>query len=159
MSIFTKIGAWLSKAFKTLKTDGAKVAVAITEGLQDGIKSGVLTAVADLIGGIFPNVKNLPAEIVADLQKYLPKILATELAIEGLPDNPTDKDFTEFETRVMTAFGVTDDTSKLWSTLAAQVYSIIRRHVGAGPYTFAELINDVEESYQDYLADKAALGA
>lgn len=149
------IGAWIAKEFKSIKTDGAKVAVAITEGLQTALKSGAVTAVADLISGIFPNVKNLPAEIVADLEKYLPKVLAFELAIEGLPDNPTQQDFTDFEGRVLTAFGVTDSKSKLWSTLAAQIYGIIQAHVGNLAYTFAELVGDVEKAYQLYLSDKA----
>lgn len=155
MSIFKAIGAWFAKAFKSIKTDGAKIAVAITEGLQTALKSGVVAAIADLIGGIFPNVKNLPAEIVADLEKLLPKILAAELAVEGLPDSPTQQDIADFESRVLAAFGVTDNKSKLYSTLAAQIYGIIQSHVGAGSYTFAELVADVEQAYQDYVADKA----
>ncbi len=149
------VGKWIAKAFKTIKTDGAKIAVAITEGLQAALKSGVVAAIADLISGIFPNVKNLPAEIVADLEKVIPKVLAVELAIEGLPDNPTEADIADFEQRVLNAFSVTDKKSKLYTTLAAQVYGIIQSHVGAGEYTFAELVKDVEDAYQLYLQDKA----
>lgn len=156
MSIFTKIGSWLSKAFKTLKTDGAKVAIAITEGLQQGLKSGVLTDIADVISGIFPNVKNLPAEIVADLKIWIPKILGAELAIEGLPDNPTEKDILDFENKVITAFGEKDEHSKLWTVLASQVYAIIQKHIGQPKVTFFELAKDVQEAWLDYQADKAA---
>lgn len=147
------IGAWFAKAFKTIKTDGAKIAVAITEGLQEALKSGVVAAIADLVSGIFPNVKNLPQEIVTDLEKLIPKILAVELAIQGLPDSPTQQDVLDFEKRVLAAFNVTDDKSKLYSVLASQIYGIIQSHVGAGPYTFAELVNDVEKAYQLYLQD------
>jgi len=109
----------MSKAFKSIRTDGAKIAIAITEALQAALKGGTVAAIADLVSGIFPNVKNLPQEIIADLDILLPKVLATELAIEGLPDNPTEQDILNFEKIVLAAFKVQDDKSKLWTVLSA----------------------------------------
>jgi hypothetical protein len=158
MSIFSKIGNWFAKTFKNIKTDAAKIAVAITEGLQTALKSGTVAAVADLVSGIFPNVKNLPQEIIADLNAILPKILATELAIEGLPDHPTEKDILNFETMVLDAFKIHDDKSKLWTVLSSQIYGILRRHVGDPQVTFFELAADVEEAFRDYKKDLADMG-
>lgn len=157
MSIFSKIGHWFSKTFKSVKTDGAKVAVAITEDIQTALKSGILKAVADVISTLFPSVHDLPAEIIAELQVVIPKVLAAELAVQGLPDHPTEQDIQDFEAKILQAFGVHDNKSKLYTTLAAQVYGIIKKHVDSGaPFTFASLVRDVEEAYEDYQSDKAA---
>jgi hypothetical protein len=158
MSIFSKIGGWFAKTFKSLKADGAKIAVAITEGLQTALKSGTLVAVADLVSVIFPNVRNLPQEIIADLNAVLPKILAAELAIEGLPDHPTEKDILDFENMVLAAFKIHDDKSKLWTVLSSQIYGILRRHVGDPQVTFFELAADVEEAFLDYKQDLVDTG-
>jgi hypothetical protein len=153
MAILRKIGTWLAKVFKNIKTDGAKTAVAITEGLQTGLKLGILSTIADVVSALFPVTGNLPRVIVADLDKALPKILAAELAIEGLPDKPSQQDMLDFENRVLTAFNVHDDNSKLWTSLAAQVYGIIQKHAGEPDIPFSRLMADVEEAYQDYKAD------
>lgn len=155
-SFLKPVGAWFAKVFKAVKTDGAKIAVAITEGIQGALKSGVVAALADLISGIFPGVKGLPQEIVADLNIWIPKILAAELAIEGLPDSPTEQDILAFENRVLAAFGVHDDKSKLYTVLASQIYGILKKHVDAGEaFTFASLVADVEEAYALYKQDVA----
>lgn len=153
MSIFQKVGAWLAKVFKSVKTDGAKIAVAITEDFQIALQSGIVKALADVISAVFPSVHNLPQQIVADLQILVPKILASELALQGLPDNPTEQDILDFEKRVLDAFNVHDQKSKLYTTLAAQIYGIIEKHASGTPWTFAELVAAVEEAYQDYVAD------
>lgn len=158
MSIFTKIGAWLAKVFKTVKVDGAKIAVAITEGLQTALKNGTVSTIVDIISGVFPNVKNLSDDIVKELQVLLPKLLATELAIQGLPDNPTEADILAFENKVLAAFHVTDDHSKLWTVFASQVYGILRKHVGEPNITFFELAADVQEAFLDYKKDLEDVG-
>lgn len=156
MSIFTKIGAWLAKAFKSVERDGDKIAIAITEGVQEALKSGVLTGIADVLEGIFPGVKNLPTEIVAELDKLIPKILASELALQGIPDNATPQDILDFENKVIAAFDVKSDNSKLWTTLAAQVYGLIQTYLALPNPTFADRVNVVEDAWKLYVADKAA---
>lgn len=158
MSIFTKIGSWLSKVFKSVKTDGAKAAVAITEGLQTALTNGTVSTILDIISGVFPSAKNLSDDILKELQVLTPKVLATELAIEGLPDNPTEADLLAFENKVLAAFHVTDDHSKLWTVFASQVYGILRKHAGQDHVTFFELAADVQEAFLDYKKDVADAG-
>lgn len=98
-------------------------------------------------------------EVLAFLDANINKILAVELAVEGLPDTPTPDDVTAFASRVSNAIAGKDltGTSKLWSTLAAQVTGIIETKVNnKEPLTFAVLVDAVEEAYQDYKADLAA---
>jgi len=152
MSIFTKIGGWFAKVFKSVKTDGVKIAIAVTEGIKNALNSGILNFIAQVI----PGHSDIPKEIVAVLNQWIPKLLATELAVQGLPDNPTEQDILDFENRVIAAFGKIDNKSKLYTLLSAQIYGIIRDRLSDGtPYTFAELVVDVEHAYQDYQKDLA----
>jgi hypothetical protein len=155
MSLWT----WLAKIFKSVKTDAAKIAVVITEDVQTLLKTGLAGELAKAISAIFPNVKNLPQEVVDTLQKTIPKILAAELALQGLPDNPTEQDILDFERKVLEAFSVHDSKSKLYTTLGAQVYGILYEYAHGKKLTFANLVVDLEEAYQDYLRDKAEADA
>jgi len=154
MSIFTKVGQWISKVWKSLKDNTDTVAIAITEEVQAGLKSGTLTSLAQIVEDVLPTSGKLPEQVVADLQVAVPKILAFELAVQGLPDNPTAADIQAFETNILTAFGLSNDHSKLWTTLAAQVYGIIKADVDSGvKYTFAQCVIDVESAYNAYVQD------
>lgn len=153
MSIFT----WIAKLFRSIKDDAAKVAVAITEGIQTALKAGILTPIADFLDATFKT--EIGEEVITFLNGNITKILAVELAVEGLPDNPTPDDITAFASRVSNAIAGKDLTgkSKLWSTLAAQVAGIIETEVNKKEsLTFAVLVDAVETAYQDYLADQAA---
>jgi hypothetical protein len=153
MKIFKKIGEWFKRAFATVKTDGAKVAIAITEGIQAALKSGVVGFLAKVIESIFPATHDIPEQAVAEINKLIPKVLATELAVQGLPDSPTEADILSFEQSVLQAFMVHDQKSKLYTVLASQIYGILQHHTQGTPFTFAELVADIEEAYQDYLKD------
>lgn len=154
MSIFKAIGAFFAKVFKFVKTDAAKVAIAVTEGVKTALLDGVLGFVAEIVDGLTKS--QVPTEIVALIQANIYKILAVELAIQGLPDSPTEADILAFEQDVLTAFGVVSDKSKLYTVLASQIYGIIKAQVDAGTkLTFAQLVVDVEQAYADYLADQA----
>lgn len=151
------IWSWLGRLFHGLKTDVAKVAVAITEGVQSALKSGVLPVIADVIDITFHT--HLGEDIVKQLNTFVPKILAVELGLEGLPDNPTTEEITAFADKVSTAISGKDLTgkSKVWTTLSAQIALMIKNQVDAGtPLTWAQLVSDIEDAYQDYKADLAA---
>lgn len=150
------VGKWLSKEFKSVEVDGDKIAIAITEGIQSALKSGVVTEVADVIEAVFPGVKNLPTEIVAGLNVLIPKILASELALQGLPANATPQDVLDFEQKVLAAFNVVSDKSKLYTTLAAQVYGLLLDYQKIVNPSFADKVNVVENAFKLYVADKAA---
>lgn len=155
MSIFTKIGQWFAKTFSSVLQDADKIAIAITEGFKTAMVTGVVGWIAELLDGLTKS--QVPTEIVTLIQNNIDKVLAAELAIQGLPASPTAADILTFEQAVLKAFGVTSSTSKLYTTLAAQIYGIIQAQAQAGTkFTFAELVDDVEAAYQDYLADQAA---
>ena len=65
--------------------------------------------------------------MVDELKIIVPKVLAAELALKELPDNPTEKDIKKFADAVLKAFNVENNNSKLWTTFGAQVYGIVDR--------------------------------
>lgn len=154
MSIFSKIGTWFAGAFKTVETDADKIAIAVTEGIKTALVSGVAGFIAEILDGLTKS--QVPTELVTLVQNNIDKLLAVELAIQGLPASPTEADILAFEQEVLKAFSVTSDASKLYTTIAAQVYGIIKTQADSGTkFTFAQLVEDVEEAYRDYQTDIA----
>lgn len=157
MSILSKVGAWFKKVFVAIKDDADKVAITITEEIKTGLDSGVIAAIAKALDTITGHVST---EVLTLLQAAVPKALAVELAIQGLPDNPTAADITTFDTAVLTAVGGASlvASSQLWTTLAAQVYAMLQTDLSAsgGSMTFAQIVALVEKSYQQYLTDQAS---
>lgn len=156
MSIFSKIGAWFAKIFKSIKDHAAPVAVAVTEGVKTFLVSGVAGALAGVIDSIIGS--HVAEEIVTLLKNNINKALAVELAVQGLPDNPTQDNIQSFEDAIIKAFSGLEPAgkSKLYTTLAAQVYGIIENTLNENPKpTFAQWVAAVEEAYNDYLKDKA----
>jgi hypothetical protein len=150
-----KVWQWFTKLFKTVKDDADKLAIAFTEEVKDFITTPLAGGLAVLIDTTFKT--HLAEEGLAFLKKNIYKILALELGLQALSDDPTEQEILDFENAViktvtgLDAFG----KSKLWSTFAAQVLGIIKSHEGDASYTYAQLIKDVEEAYQDYLQDLA----
>jgi spore maturation protein SpmB len=151
-----KLIEWLKNLGKHLKTDFGLIAVHITEGVQEALKSGALDWLATGIEKIFPSVHNLPEEVIALLQKYIPKALAVEYAVIGFPDNPTDEDIKTLAGKILGSAGVKDQASKLWSTICADVIAILRAYEGHETHTFAERVKEGEEIFQKIKADLAA---
>ena len=149
MSFLSKIGAWFKKVVKSLVHDVAPVAVSITEGIKVALDSGVVGFIASIVDGMLKS--HLAEDIVVLLKKYIPDALAVELAIEGLPDNPTEQDVLDFENKVIAAFGKVSDKSRLYTTLAASIYGRLKEGLGDGKLTFAETVAIIEDSYQQYL--------
>ena len=162
MSIFTwigkaakSVGTWLGKAFTAIEKDAAPVAVAVIEELKALWGGPVPGFIASLLDSLLKS--QIPTEIVTVIGNALPTLLADALALEGLAANPTDAQIITFEEAVLAAFKVTPDKSKLYSTLGAQIIGIIRANTAPGDkFTFAVLVNDLEQAYQDYLNDQAA---
>lgn len=154
-NIFKSIGAWFSKIFKSVQQDGDKIAIVITEDVQEALKSGVVDGLAGVISAVFPSVKNVPEEVVGYLKVLIPKLLASELAVEGLPADPTEADIQAFIQRVLAAFNVNNNNSKLWTTLASQVYGLLQTYINAPTQSFADLVKVVEQAYIDYVQDQA----
>ncbi len=150
------IGRNIANLFKSFKKGVAKTAVSITEAIKTATEGSIVKTLASFIDGALNTHLAEDARLL--INKLALKALAVELAIEGLPDNPTEDDITSFEEDVITVVsGLTpSQSSKLWTTLAAQVYEHIKEALGNDDViTFAEIVNVVEESYQDYIKDKA----
>jgi hypothetical protein len=158
MSIFTKVGEWFAKEFSSTVQDADKIAIAITEATKQALNDGVLNFVAEIVDGLTKS--GVAEEIVTLVSAHIYQVLAVELAIQGLPANPTPADILTFEQAVLKAFGVTSDKSKLYTQLAAQIYGLIQAQVNAHlSFTFADLVKAVEAAYQDYLQDQQAQAA
>lgn len=152
-----KIWNWLKKAFTVIEKDVDKVAITVTQHIKDDLDNGVLGFIATTLAGVLHS--QVPIEIVALLKMKIPKILAVELAIQGIPDNATDQDILEFEQRVLDAFGVNNQKSKLYTVLASQIYLEVKTLMNeAHGVTFAEAVKLIEDSYTLYLKDKADIG-
>lgn len=156
MSIFSKIGQWLGKAFNTIRIDADKVAISVTEAIKQGLDDGILPLLADIIPG------NIPKEVIALLEIWVPKLLAVELAIQGLPEKPTGQQIQDFTNVVIAAVASKSDLNKsqLWSTFAGQIYNLIESAINANPnhgLTFAQIIKIVDDAYNDYKLDQTII--
>jgi hypothetical protein len=158
MSIFKDIAKFITKTlphaiadfFTCAKNEGNKIAMAITQGVKKALESGVVEDVAKILEAVFPNVKNLPTEIVDQLKVWVPKVLAAELAIDALPADAAEEQIQKFTADVLAALGAKDDHSKTWSTLSGTIYSILRAYTGQSKMTWYELLQKVEEAFQEY---------
>jgi len=146
---------WLASKITSGVKTAAPIAVTITEAVKTILSNpvtGFLENIADSVTGT-----NLPTALANDVIAIIHKVLAAELAIEGLPDNPTQAQVTTFEQAVLKAFNVSADNSRLYTVLGAQIYALVNTTATSGtPVTFAVLVADVEAAYQDYQADLAA---
>lgn len=136
---------------KGVKTE-APVAIVITEAVKTILASptaGLLESIIDSVTGT-----GIAVSAANAINAKIPGILAAELAIEGLPANPTQADILAFEQRVMAAFNISSDNSRLYTVLGAEIYGIINAQSGK-PITFAILVADIEQAYQDYQKDLA----
>lgn len=150
MSIFTKIWAFIKKIGQWTVSHAAPTVVAVVEELQTLWKSGTIGFIASVLDSLTKS--GVPTAVVNSVGKELPNILAAALAIEGLPTDPTDAQLADFEQRVLAAFGIHDNKSKLYTVVGADLIGIIRRDLIPGqPFTWATLAEDLEEAYQDYL--------
>jgi hypothetical protein len=112
---------------------------------------GLLTNIADAVFGT-----QVPSNIAALINAGIIKVLTVELAIQGLPDNPTDAQVLTFEQNIMKAFNVTSNNSKLYTVLGAQIYGIIQENIDNGKTNFADWVDAIEQAYLDYQKDLAA---
>lgn len=146
-------GGFFDRLFTHIKKDANIVAISVTEGIKAALDSGTVGFLAGIIDSLLKT--HIAEDALEILKNYIPKVLAAELALQGLPDNPTEADVLAFEQAVLDAFKIHDDKSKLYTTLAAQLYGKLKDALGDGKITFAEAVIIIEETYQDYLSDKA----
>ena len=153
-SIFTRAWTWFTKNFVNHIQSSAHVAFIITETIKTLLANpitGFLENVADTITGT-----QIPTDIANAINAVIPKIIAVELGIQGLPANPTAADIAKFEADILSIFNISSNNSKLYTELAAQIYGIIQTSVNSGKTSFADWVIDIENIYLAYKADLAA---
>lgn len=154
VTVFLQAWSWFKKNFIDHIQSAAPVAIFITETVKTILANpevGFLLTLANSITGT-----NLPTAIANDITAIIPKVLAVELGIEGLPPNPTPDQILAFENAVMKAFNVNSNNSKLYTELAAQIYGIIQTAIASGVNNFATWVTAVEQMYLDYQKDLGA---
>lgn len=157
MSLFSDIlkpFKWLAGIFVSHAISAAPVAITITEAIKAILANpitGFLENVADAITGT-----QVPTTIANAINGIIPKILAIELSIQGLPANATADQILAFEQAILKAFSVTSNNSKLYTEIAAQVYGIVQTNIANGTTNFAGWVIAIEQAYLDYQKDLAA---
>ena len=158
MSLFTPLinaWTWFKKTVIDHVKSGAAIAVTITETVKTILNNPVATFLEDFADTVTHS--QLPTQIAAAVNSAIPKILAVELAVEGLPNNPTPEQVLAFEQSILKAIGVNSNNSKLYTELGAQIYGIIQANIAGGTTKFADWVIAVEQAYQDYKADLATV--
>jgi hypothetical protein len=153
-SIFVRAWTWFTKNFINHIQSAGHVAFVITETIKTLLANpitGFLTNIADTVTGT-----QIPTEIANAINAIIPKILAVELSIQGLPANPTPADIQAFENEILASFSVSNNNSKLYTVLAAQIYGVIQANIANGTTNFAGWVIAIEQIYTDYKADLAA---
>lgn len=154
ISILTSSWDWFKKTFINHLISADKVAITITETIKSLLANPIaafLENAADAVTGT-----QVPTNIANTINGVIPKILAIELGIEGLPANPTESDVLAFEQSILKAFSVSNNNSKLYTELSAQIYGIIQTAEATGKTNFADWVADIEQAYLDYKKDLAA---
>ena len=156
MGVLQDIGAWFKKVFGHAIKDIDKIAITVTQYIKIGLETGVVQAIAKALDGVTGHIST---EVYDFLNKEIPKLLAAELALQGLPENPTEADIIAFENAVLAAIVSKTDQQKsaVWTKLTAQVFILFSDALKAnnGHLTFAEIVGIIEQAYQDYLQDVA----
>lgn len=157
MSINLKpILSWIGKLLHKVKDDAAKVAVSITQGVKLFLNSGIADGLAKVVDGIIGS--SLAENIVNALKGNINKVLVVELALQGLPDDPTEQDILNFENEAIKAISGLSPAgkSKLYTLLAAQIYGDVHAELnGDTTLTFAQIVTILEHAYSDYQSDVA----
>lgn len=133
----------IAKAFKegVLKAD--QIAIYITQDINAALQSGTADDIAQILSGIFPSVKNIPAELVAELRIAIPEGLAIELGLQAELTNYSPDNTGAFVTAILGAFKVDADNSKMWSELSVKITTKLQNT----PRTFAGIVKAIDEIF------------
>lgn len=147
----------IKNIFKGAKKDFAHLAVVILEDIKPALNSGVVGFLSKLFDSLTKS--NIAEDVIKFLQTNIPKILAANLAIQGLPDNPTSDEILKFEQDIIEAFGKLDKKSKLYTIFVADTYGILQETFETTPDvppTYAEWVETIQKIFLKLQADKEA---
>ena len=153
MSIFKKFWTLLTSIFVKIETDYAKVVVTVLQEVKVALNTGAAGFIANVLDGLTKS--QIPTEVIAKIQEYLPALLATALAIEAPPANADAATIQAWEQSVMKAWGLNSSTDKVVSVVGADLIAIL----SAKNQTFAQRIIELEQTYQDMSSGNATVTA
>lgn len=148
---------WIHDLFAN-KAKWAAIGVTVTEDIQTVFKSPEVGFLAKA-GDTLLNTKLLENG-VDFVNKEIPVVLTAELAIEGLPDNPTADQIITFEKAALTAIGVklTKD-GRVWNDVAVVIgvkAAEWTKESDAGNFTWAKKTEIIKETFDEIKAKIAA---
>jgi len=158
MSLWT----WLGGLFHHLKVKIAPAVVGILEVVKGAEESGVVDGLAKVVDQAFHTTAAENGNAL--LKKGINSALAAFLAIEDLPDNPTEDQVQKFGKDVLTAVAGKKAAQSIPGqvnvNLGAQLWVIIDKiyqghKADGGKVTAAEIITAVQEAWQDLQDDIA----
>jgi hypothetical protein len=150
---FSGFAAWVKDEFDPTFLKADQIAIAITEDAKAALTNGSALDLANIIQGVFPSVHGLPTAIVQGLQKGIPKTLAFELGLQLDLTDPTPATIQASVAQILGAFKLTAAKDKLYSTLAAQVTTIIQADTTR---TFGSRVKDIENILAFLAQDETA---
>lgn len=155
-TLLQHIGAWFKKTFNNVKNNIAPVAISITEAIKHSLDNGMLPEIATIFDHITGS--HVSSDIIAAIKVNIDKVMLSELALQGLPDNATPEQITAFEQAILKAFTGKDSfgRSKLFTTLAVQIHADLQTLLNQEtPAKFADIVKAIEEAWAQYQADLA----
>lgn len=154
---------WISDAWHTLKVKIAPAIVGILELLQNAETTGLMDGISKAIDSITKG--HIAENVNAIIKANIAKGIATFLAIEDLPDNPTADDIQKFQTDITNALiskkAQQSVPGEVISNFGVQLFTIIQNAIGAansvegGGLSFVKIAAAVEEAWQAYQTDLA----
>jgi|GEM_PF-6316016 len=158
-SFFGKIWAGIKGLFVKVEEIFLPEAILITEGINNALKSGIVT---DLVDAISPKLAGVPAELLTAAQDLIPKVLASELGLEALKSGATPQDAANWAQSVITAFaGISSNlvaTSKIWTNLAASLVILFDQGKTTNQ-TWIQWAETADQAFKQIQAASAAAAA
>lgn len=157
-----KVFAWIGGLFHSLKVKIAPAIVGILEVAKGAEDSGVVDAFAKVIDQTFHTTAAENGNAL--LKKGINSGIAVFLAIEDLPDDPTEDQVQKFGEDVLTELAgkkaAQSIPGQVNTNLAAQLYVIIDKiyqghKADGGKVTVGEIATAVEQEWQNYQDDLA----
>lgn len=158
-SFFGKLWAALKSAVTKAQVTLLPEAILITEAVNNALKSGL---VDDLVTAISPSLKGVPAALLTAAQGLIPKILASELGLQGLAAGATPQDAATWAQSVITAFAGLNanlvSESKIWTNLAASLIVLFDQGKTTNK-TWIDWANTADQAFKEIQAAAAAASA
>lgn len=157
MSIFKKIiadiGHVAGSVWKAIShlfaADILPAAIAVTEDINNAVKSGTAQEVVSVLIAINPQVGNVAQDILNEAQTLAPKILATELGLQTLESGATAEQAVAWAQSVVNAYASATQIqqTKVWSTLATQL-AVLFDNGRTQNKTWADWIGTVDQAFK-----------